>query len=126
MNALKLPQSTPEQQDARQKEINAATLHAANVPLEAAKKALAVQTLALKAASVGNIHAISDAASAATLAKSALICAGYNVRINVASLTDPSIGDDYIRELNALEQQAEINDSELRRILTQRGGIVLA
>lgn len=126
MNALKLPQSTPEQQDARQKEINAATLHAANVPLDAAKKALAVQALALKAASVGNIHAISDAASAATLAKSALICAGYNVRINVASLTDPSIGNDFIQELNALEQQAETNDSELRRILNQRGGIALA
>jgi glutamate formiminotransferase/formiminotetrahydrofolate cyclodeaminase len=125
MNAFKLPKDTPEQEEIRRAAVQAATHAAARAPLEAAKAALAVQELAVEAAEIGNLNAISDAASGATLARASLLCSAYNVRINTLSLEDPNAVAGLIGPLRELEVRSAVLDERLRRLLSERGGIKL-
>jgi glutamate formiminotransferase/formiminotetrahydrofolate cyclodeaminase len=90
--AYKLPKDTPEQQEKRSAAITAALVGASEVPLETARAAAEVASLAEIAASKGNVNAVSDAGVAALLAEAACRGAAYNVRINVASLSDAEAG----------------------------------
>ena len=125
MEAFKLPKDTPEQVEARNQAIQTATLLAAQVPLEAARQCLSVQELALEAARLGNINAISDAASGATLAKAALTCAAYNVRINLTGLQDESIKEELLAAIRDLEEKSRALDAQLQSLLVERGGMPL-
>jgi glutamate formiminotransferase/formiminotetrahydrofolate cyclodeaminase len=91
-SAYKLPKDTPEQQEQRAAAITAALIGAREVPLETARAAAEVASLAEIAATRGNANAVSDAGVAALLAEAACRGAAYNVRINVASLSDPEAG----------------------------------
>ena len=68
-----------------------------------------------------NVNAISDAASAAALAKAGLTTAGYNVRINVAGLDDPLTGEKFLAPLKELEAQAIEIEKSIRESLQDRG-----
>ena len=91
-SAYKLPKDTPEQKTQRDAAITAALVGASEVPLETARAAAGVAALAEIAASRGNVNAVSDAGVAALIAEAACRGAAYNVRINVAALSDPAAG----------------------------------
>lgn len=90
--AYKLPKDTDDQRAQREGAITAALIGASEVPLESARAAAAVAALAAQVAEQGNPSAISDAGVAALLAAAACRGAAYNVRINVAALSDPARG----------------------------------
>jgi glutamate formiminotransferase/formiminotetrahydrofolate cyclodeaminase len=90
--AYKLPKDTEEQARLRTTAIDGALVYAAQVPLETARACAAVAELAAVAAERGNTNAVSDAGVAALVAESACHGAVYNVRINVSSMTDKSLG----------------------------------
>ncbi|MFL7813961.1 MAG: glutamate formimidoyltransferase [Anaerolineales bacterium] len=119
MAAYKKPKSAPDRKEA----IQGATLHAAEVPLEVAGKALQVMELALTAARAGNLNAISDAGSGVNLAYAALNSAAYNVRINISSLEDPQAGSKLRKAVEKLETQAQDALQGIKEILQERGGI---
>jgi glutamate formiminotransferase/formiminotetrahydrofolate cyclodeaminase len=121
MGAFRLPKDTPEQQAAREASIKSATLNAAHVPLHVAEGAVKVMELALMCIESANLNAISDAASAAAMAKAGLTAAGYNVRINVAALSDPSVGEHFIDEIRKLESQAGGIEKSIREKMQERG-----
>jgi formiminotetrahydrofolate cyclodeaminase len=79
--------------------------------------------LALLCVESANINAISDAASAAAMAKAGLTAAGYNVRINVESLPDPSAGEQFLSQVRELEKQAVELEKNIRQKMHERGGI---
>jgi len=121
MGAYKLPKDTPEQEAARSASIQSATLNAAHVPLHVAESAIKVMELALMCVESANLNAISDAASAAAMAKAGLTAAGYNVRINVAALSDPSTGEHFIGQIRELESQATGIEKAIREKMQERG-----
>jgi glutamate formiminotransferase/formiminotetrahydrofolate cyclodeaminase len=82
--------------------------------------------LALKAAESGNVNAISDAGSAAALAKAAVTGAGLNVRINLLGLEKESDPASMLNELRSIEKQVDKIDESLRRVLNERGGLNLS
>jgi formiminotetrahydrofolate cyclodeaminase len=125
MAAIKLPRDTPELAVERQQALESATLQAAKVPLEVAEKAVEVLELAARVVSTGNLNAISDGASGAALAWAALTGAGYNVRINIASLQDALAGQALLADLRLLEGRAAEIEQEIRSQVEQRGGISL-
>jgi glutamate formiminotransferase / formiminotetrahydrofolate cyclodeaminase len=125
MTTIKLPKETAEQQAVRAEAIESATLEAARVPLEVARKAVEVMELAERVIALGNLNAISDGASGAALARAALTGAGYNVRINVASLPDPAPGQVLLAELRRLERRADEIESQIRVAIPARAGISL-
>jgi glutamate formiminotransferase/formiminotetrahydrofolate cyclodeaminase len=125
MQAFKLPKETDTQKAARSQKIQEATLVATQIPLQTAKDALRVMELALQAARLGNTNAITDGASGAALARAALTSAGYNVRINRASLKDAAQADALLVELKHVEAKAVEMDAALRQVLVERGGLAL-
>ncbi|HEX2718973.1 MAG TPA: glutamate formimidoyltransferase [Gemmatimonadaceae bacterium] len=91
-DAYKLPKEPDSAAAARAKAVTAALLQAAEVPLETARACARVAQLSATVAERGNTNAASDAGVAALLAEAACKGAVYNVRINVASLDDRSLG----------------------------------
>jgi glutamate formiminotransferase/formiminotetrahydrofolate cyclodeaminase len=124
MAAFRLPKESKSQQAARGEAIQKATLHAAEVPLETARKALRVIELALQAAQLGNTNAITDAGTGAALANAALTAASYNVRINILDL-ETGEAEVLLTQLEQLETQAAQSDKQLRQVLQERGGLTL-
>lgn len=123
MAALQLPKDTPEEEAERQRAIQQATLQAAKVPLETGRMALEVMSLAAQVIALGNVNAISDGATGAALARASLRGAGYNVRINVAGLSEPTLGEPLLQELRSLEEQAQTLEASIQEQLVQRGGM---
>ena len=104
--AYKLPRESDADAAVRAAAITAALLGAAEVPLETARACVAVCRLAAIVADKGNTNAVSDAGVAALLAEAACKGAAYNVRINVSSLDDPSLGKAQADEAAELVAQA--------------------
>lgn len=125
MDARRLPRDTEEQKSVRGKAIQAASIKAAAVPLMVARKALDIMRLALLAAESANVNAISDAGTAAALAKAAITGAGLNVRINLLGLENEPETGKMLNELKTLEQQSEYLYGSLIDVLNQRGGLNL-
>lgn len=86
--AMGLPKGTEQEKAARTAAIEAATLHASQIPLNTAKKALEAFPLLMAMAESGNPASVSDAGVGALAACAAVRGASLNVRINAAGLTD--------------------------------------
>ena len=125
LGTYKLPKDSKEQQTARRAAIQLATMNAARVPLHTVKNAVKVMDLAARCANDGNINAISDAMSGAAVARAAVTAAGYNVRINLISLEDKSLGQNMLGELQELEKRADSIETEIRKTMEDRAHIVI-
>jgi glutamate formiminotransferase / formiminotetrahydrofolate cyclodeaminase len=123
MGAFKLPKDTYEQKKARDAAIIQATLNAAHIPLHVCEDAVKVMELALKCAERGNLNAISDSASGFAMSRAALTAAAYNVKININSLDDRSMGEKALSELADLESKADKLEKGIRAVMKERGGI---
>jgi glutamate formiminotransferase / formiminotetrahydrofolate cyclodeaminase len=123
IKAMKGPKTTPEEALAREEAIEAATFQAARVPLQVAEKSALIMKMALDAAALGNINAISDAGSAFVLAHAAVKAAGFNVRINLKSVKNKAEASTLLAEISALEQQAQQSETLLQQTLLERGKI---
>ena len=122
MAAFRLPKESEEEKTIRGEAIHRATIHAAEVPLETARKSVRIIELASVVAQLGNLNAITDAAAGASLAQAALTGAGYNVRINILDL----VGSDaelLINQLEQVEKQAADFNQQLRTTLEERGSL---
>jgi formiminotetrahydrofolate cyclodeaminase len=96
--AYKLPKDDPR----RSQVIDAALVGAARTPLDGAKRAARVIALARELATIGNKNARSDAAVATQLAQAAVAGMVENVRINIASLSEPGLGRQIADDAEAL------------------------
>jgi glutamate formiminotransferase / formiminotetrahydrofolate cyclodeaminase len=123
MGAFKLPKVTEEEQTKRNAAIHMATFNAARVPLRVAKDAVKVMELACKCAKEANINAISDSMTGFAMSRAALTAASHNVKVNLNSLTDKSVGEKMLEELKELETKADELETEIRKTMSERGGI---
>jgi formiminotetrahydrofolate cyclodeaminase len=92
--AYKVPKDDP----ARGAAIDAALIGAAVTPLDVARRAVRLRDLAREIGSIGNKNARSDAKVAEEMARTAVVGAIENVRVNVASLSDPKDGEGLLLE----------------------------
>ncbi len=120
MAAYRLPKDNAEQQEIRRKAIEHATLLATQAPMGVARKASQVLELAEQVIRYGNITALSDAATGASLASAAITGAGYNIRINIKNLPE-SLANPFINELTNIEQHVNDLCIHLRSVLHERG-----
>jgi formiminotetrahydrofolate cyclodeaminase len=112
MAAYKLPKTTDQETAVRKQKIQDAIKHAALVPLEVARDALAVIDLAGQAILKGNKNAASDGAVAAMNARTGALAAIYNVKINLGSINDDSFADKLAQEVRKLESQVAEKENE--------------
>ena len=69
--------------------------------------------LAGTAAKKGNKNAVTDAAVGVMMARTAVLAALYNVKINLNSIKNPSFVDSISKEVNALEAKILQREKEL-------------
>ncbi len=113
MNAFGLPKASEEDRKLRSRAIQEATLFAARVPLRTMKTAEKVFPLCRAMVEKGNPNSVSDAGVGALAARSAILGAGLNVKINASSLKDREQAESLIAEAEeiirrAVKQEAEI------------------
>jgi formiminotetrahydrofolate cyclodeaminase len=91
--------------------------HAADVPLETARKCLQILDVARFLAEKGNKNSISDAAVSALMAQTGLQAAMLNVRINLCSIKDTEYVQKVTIELDELLRNAMEKSSEILGIV---------
>lgn len=114
MAALSLPKSTPEEKEARAQAMEAATLYATQVPLQTMEAAYDAFELLEAMAKEGNPASVSDAGVGALAARSAVLGAELNVRINAAGLKDRKAAEELTAKAAKIAAEAEAAE---RRIL---------
>ncbi|MDE6268971.1 MAG: glutamate formimidoyltransferase [Muribaculaceae bacterium] len=114
MAALSLPKSTPEEKEARAQAMEAATLYATQVPLQTMEAASDAFELLEAMAKEGNPASVSDAGVGALAARSAVLGAELNVRINAAGLKDRKAAEELTAKAAKIAAEA---DAAERRIL---------
>lgn len=106
MEAMKLPKETEGEKQARGQAIQKATIHAAQVPLGVAEKTLFMMPIIEQVVEKGNQNAVTDGAVAAMMARTAVLSALYNVKINLASIKDEALAVEMNRQVEEMEQGA--------------------
>ena len=110
MDVFGMPKGTAEEKAARAAAMEVATLYATEVPLRTMKAAYKAFEVVRAMAVEGNPNSVSDAGVGALAARSAVMGACLNVRINAAGLKDRAAAErlvDEAMEIQALAQQAE-------------------
>ncbi|MDO4553008.1 MAG: cyclodeaminase/cyclohydrolase family protein [Bacillota bacterium] len=106
VGCFKLPKETEEEKAARAAAIQEATREAALVPLGVAEAAAELFGPAAAVIARGNKNAASDGAVAAMMARTAVLSALYNVRINAVSLKDAALREELLEKADRLEKRA--------------------
>jgi formiminotetrahydrofolate cyclodeaminase len=115
MEGFKMPKNTEEEKENRKKTIQEGLITAAEVPLEIAKEAFEIMPIAEIVVEKGNKNAVTDGLVSAMLARTAVLSALLNVKINLASIKD----EEYVKktgeivknlEKMAVEKEKEILD----------------
>jgi len=114
MAAFGLPKGNDVQKAERNAAIQAATLGAMNTPLEVAEVALASMEVMFDMAMHGNPNSITDAGVGALCARTAVLGAVMNVRVNAADLKDRSQAEAMLSRCLELEALAEAKEAEVR------------
>ena len=110
---FKMPKATDEEKAARSAAIQEATRHAALVPMQVARNAYALMDRIVQVARNGNRNAVTDACVAMMAARSAVLGALMNVRINLGSLKDKEFAKVLQAEADELELLACRKEKEL-------------
>ena len=110
MDVFAMPKNTPEEKAARAEAMQVATLYATEVPLRTMKAAYRAFDVVRAMATEGNPNSVSDAGVGALAARSAVMGACLNVKINAAGLKDREVAERLVKEaieIQALAHQAE-------------------
>ena len=118
--AFGLPKKTDADKQARTDAIQAATLYAAQVPLQTMKESFRVFELCKAMAETGNPNSVSDAGVGALAARAAVLGAGMNVKINAGSLIDKEVSNKLIAEANDLIAKANAAETEIVAIVESK------
>ncbi len=102
-DAFKLPKETDEEKARRSEAIQRETKHAAQVPMEVARAVHDILPQIATIAQQGNTNAITDACVAMMCARTAVLGALLNVKINLASIKDKAFADAMAEEVARIE-----------------------
>ena len=120
MAALGMPKGSEEEQKARAEALEAATLYATEVPLKTMKAALKVFPIVKAMASEGNPNSVSDAGVGALAARSAVLGAQLNVRINATGLSDREAADRLCNEAAQIAAEAIAEEAAVLEIVNTK------
>jgi glutamate formiminotransferase/formiminotetrahydrofolate cyclodeaminase len=120
MEAFGLPQGTEQEKAERDRVIQEATKHAIEVPFQAMKKAYESMEAIKAMAEIGNPASVSDAGVGALAARSAVMGAFLNVKINAGSLDDKAYIDDMLAKGKEIEDKAMAMEKEILDIVNSK------
>jgi glutamate formiminotransferase/formiminotetrahydrofolate cyclodeaminase len=122
MNAFALPRSTDAEKATRKKAIQEATKKAIDIPFAVMQNAYGSMEVIKAMAENGNPNSISDAGVGALCARSAVMGAFMNVRINAAGYDDKDFVKGIITKGKEIEAKTIERESEVLRIVNEKIG----
>ena len=122
MAVFAMPKTTAEEKAARSAALQSATLYATEVPLKTMKAAYECFEIVKAMAETGNPNSVSDAGVGALAARSAVLGAELNVKINAAGLKDREAAERLISEASEIARKAIAQEAEILQIVNQKIG----
>lgn len=122
MQAFSLPKGSQAEKEARSAAIQAATRTAIEVPFAVMEKALASMRVIQAMAEIGNPNSVSDAGVGALCARSAVMGAFLNVRINAAGYGDKDFVTDILARGREIENKCIALESTILKLVNEKIG----
>lgn len=113
MAALRMPKDTEEEKTARREAMQRGLKEAAVVPLSVAETAAEIFPLAEAAVARGNANAVTDGLVSAMMARTAVLSALLNVKINLNSIKDEAFRADMEKQVKGLEKTASEYEAKI-------------
>ena len=120
MDAFALPKKSDEEKAARSAAIQEATKYATQVPLRTMEKSLEVFQVVRRMIEIGNPNSITDGGVGALAARSAVMGAHLNVKINASSLKDTELKESLLRRAAEIEAAAKAEEDALLAIVNSK------
>ncbi|MDF2615815.1 MAG: Formimidoyltetrahydrofolate cyclodeaminase [Sedimentibacter sp.] len=113
MEAYKMPKDSDEQRQLRNKAIEESAKIAAEVPLDVAETSFKILPLAEAVVARGNSNAVTDGLVAAMLARTAVLSALLNVRINLDTISDQDFVHEYKKRADVLQEETHFYEKKI-------------
>lgn len=123
MSAFSLPKGTDEEKAARKQAIQDATKFAIEVPFKVMQLSFDSLTIIKAMAEVGNPNSVSDAGVGALCARSAVMGAFMNVRINASGYDDKAYVTDIIAKGKDIENKTIALEAEILKVVNEKIGV---
>lgn len=123
MTAFGLPKGTEEEKKIRTQAIQDATRFAIEVPLKVMELSLASMEIIKAMAAEGNPNSVSDAGVGALCARSAVMGAFMNVRINASGYNDKTFVNEVIAKGADIERRAQALEAEILQVVNAKIGL---
>ena len=123
MNAFSLPKTTDEEKVIRTQSIQSATKYAIEVPYKVMQASFSGMEIIKAMAETGNPNSVSDAGVGALCARSAVMGAFMNVRINAAGYDDKNFAKDIVGKGKEIENKAIALEAEIIKIVNEKIGM---
>jgi len=120
MEGFSLPKSTDEEKTARDKAIQEATKYAIEIPFKVMQAAYGSLGVIKAMAETGNPNSVTDAGVAALCARTAVLGAFMNVKINASGYKDKNYTADIIKQGEELEKEAIALEAEVIAIVNSK------
>jgi glutamate formiminotransferase/formiminotetrahydrofolate cyclodeaminase len=120
MEAFGLPKATEEEKFARTAAIQDATKYATEVPFRTMQRSFDAFELIKAMAETGNPNSVSDAGVGALCARSAVMGAYLNVKINAAGLKDRAYADEMLAQGAEIERRTIDLEAEILTIVNSK------
>jgi glutamate formiminotransferase/formiminotetrahydrofolate cyclodeaminase len=119
MEAFRLPKTTPEQAEEKDRAVEEANKEATLVPLDVLERSVEAVGLAKSAAAKGNRNSVSDAGVAGLAGQAAGEGAYYNVLINLAGIKDKAFSDRVRRKAAGLKTALDKEGKAVRALIAK-------
>ncbi len=120
MDAFGLPKKSDEEKAARSEAIQDATKYAIDIPFRTMKRAYESMEVIKAMAEIGNPNSVSDAGVGALCARSAVIGAYLNVKINAADLKDKEYLTALMKEADEIVEKTKLAEIEIVEIVSAK------
>ena len=120
MNAFGLPKKTDDEKAARTAAIQEATKFATEVPFRTMQKSFEAFEICRAMVEWGNPASVTDGGVGALAARSAVMGAHLNVKINASSLKDETFKSEILSKAAALEASAIKEEAEIIKIVNEK------
>ena len=115
--AFQLPKNTETEKLRRSNAIQNGFKSAALVPMSVAEDGFKIMDLAKKVIEKGNKNAATDGAVAAMAARTAVMAALYNVKINLTAIKDEAFVEELAQKVKTLEKQVKDRENAILAII---------
>ena len=123
MHAMSLPKGTDEEKAIRKKAINDATKFAIEIPFKVMQVSYDSMEVIKAMSEVGNPNSVSDAGVGALCARSAVMGAFMNVRINAGGYDDAAFVADVLAKGREIEKKAVEMEGSILKIVNEKIGV---